>query len=424
MIMRHAFQKIGHSVPLSSLAFAISELMDHGNYNPLSLHQMRTSYICRLLARTLGIEGKDFEDVVIAAAIHDIGLIKFSDKKRILEEEEEVVQQHATIGYNILKKSVYTEKIAEYILYHHTPWFVLKNHLPYQKAIFSNIVYLADRVEVLSRKVSPAVSHVQFVKEAVNDMRAHFAPEIVDAFHEISEKPVFWMRLEFFKKESEILFDSHYITRVPTKEIKNLSILLALLIDAKSPFTRTHSMGVAALSRWLGECIGIEGMELEFLEVAGYLHDLGKLAVPEDILNKPSKLTPEEWGLMQSHVFFTYRALEQIPNIFPIHMWAAQHHERLDGKGYPMRLTGTELSIGSRIIAVADVTTALLEKRPYREELPPAKVTEILKDMAKSSLDPRITRLIIDNIDYANYLVREAEETRKEEYHEIGIGSG
>ena len=421
MINRYAFRGNNNSIPLSSLVFSISELMDYGYHNPLEFHQLKTSYICRLLARELGISGKDFEDIVIAAALHDIGLIKFMDKKKILQDDESVIYQHTLIGCNILKRFTYTKKIAEYVCHHHTPWDVLKAQVPYKTAISSNIIYLADRVEVFSRRLRPLIFYTDHIKETLKKLKKHFAPEILDAFFRISEKDLFWLRLECFKKETEVFFDSQYISMIPRNDIKELAILLALLIDAKSPFTRMHSQGVALICKWLGAAFGMKGMELELLEVAGYLHDLGKLAIPEGILDKPGKLTPEEWSIMKSHVFFTYRALEQIPNFSPVHLWAAQHHERLDGKGYPAGLTEYELPLASRIVAVADVTTALLERRPYRKEMSPKEAAAVLEDMTKKGLDPQITRLVINNIDYAHHLIREAEGAREEEYIEVGL---
>lgn len=419
MVSRTSFRKSTNSIPLNSLAFAVSEIMDHGYYNPLKFHQMKTSYISRLLTRQLGITGKDFEDIVISAALHDIGLIKFSDKKKILEEDEGITQQHSFTGYNILNRTKYTKKIAEYVRYHHIPWYILKNLVPHKTAISSNIVYLADRVEVIARDLRPNIFYAHHIKETIENMKGHFAPEILDAFHKISEKDLFWMRLEFFKKETEVFFDLHYITMIPRKDIKEMAILLALLIDAKSPFTRIHSQGVASICKWMGEAWSIKGMELELLEVAGYLHDIGKLAITEDILNKPAKLTLEEWSILKSHAFFTHRTLEQIPNLNPVHIWASQHHEKLNGKGYPAGLTEYELPLASRIVAVADVTTALLEKRPYRNALPPKEAVSILEDMAKEELDPQVTNMIINNIDHAYHLIKKAEDIREEEYQRI-----
>lgn len=423
MVYRYVFRGNNEAIPLSSLVFAISELMDRGYGNPLSLHQLRTSYICRLIARELGMEGRDFEDVVVTAALHDIGLVKFLDKKKVLQDDENVIYQHSIVGCNMLKRFPYTKRIADIIYYHHTPWDVVKGETDWNLAVSSNIVHFADRLEVAARSYISVVLNASEIKKALGERRGDFSPDVIDAFLKVSEKDLFWLRLEYFKKETEVFFDSQYITMIPREKLIDLAMILSLLIDAKSPFTKVHSQGVAAISRWLGSFFGMKGMELNHLEVAGYLHDLGKLAVPENILDKPGKLTPEEWSVMKSHVFFTYRALEQIPNIHPVHLWAAHHHERINGKGYPAGLSRDGLSLGSRIVAVADVTTALLEKRPYRKEIPLEKAADIIKDMAGSSLDERIVGVVIHNMDYARGLIRDAMETRKEDFERIGISA-
>lgn len=421
MTYRYVFRGNNEAIPLSSLVFAISELMDRGYGNPLNLHQLKTSYICRLIVRELGIRGKDFEDVVVAAALHDIGLVKFLDKEKVLQDDENIIYQHSMVGCNMLKRFPYTKRIADIIYYHHTPWDVLKNEVDWALAINSNIVHFADRLEVTARSYTPVVLYASEIRKMLSEKKGDFSPDIIEAFLKVSEKDLFWLRLEYFKKETEVFFDPQYITMIPREKLIDLAIILSLLIDAKSPFTRVHSQGVAAISKWLGSFFGIKGVELSHLEVAGYLHDLGKLAIPESILDKPGRLTPEEWAVMKSHVFFTYRALEQIPNIQPVHLWAAHHHERINGGGYPAGIDGEELPLCSRIVAVADVTTALLEKRPYREEMSPDKAASILKEMAGKSLDEKIADVVVHNMDYASSLIRDAVETREEEFESIGI---
>ncbi len=424
MYHRYVFGSSVDVIPLSSLVFAISELMDYGYHNPLQFHQMRASFICRAMARVLELKDKDFEDVVIGAAFHDIGLIKTMDKERLLADDEKVVIQHSLVGSQILKAFPYTERLSVYIRCHHFPWSRLRNEYDYDTAVKCNLIYLADYVERISRNLRPLVSNIDVVKEEIFRCKDHFAPEVLDAFLKISEKDLFWYRLENFKKETEVFFDPNYITMIPKSEITGLAKLLALLIDAKSHYTMMHSRGVAILCRWIGSAFYIKGEELRMLEVAGYLHDIGKLTVPESILDKPGRLSGSEWSIMKSHAFFTYRALEQIPHFDPIYRWAAQHHERIDGRGYPAGIDENQLSLPSRIVAVADVTTALLENRPYRRGLSPKEVVGILKDMAGLSLDSALVDFVCDNVDYAYHLVREAEEEREEEFNRIGISVG
>jgi HD-GYP domain-containing protein (c-di-GMP phosphodiesterase class II) len=154
--------------------------------------------------------------------------------------------------------------------------------------------------------------------------------------------------------------------------------------------------------------------------IAGYLHDLGKIAVPSEILEKPSKLDIEEFNVMRSHTYYTYRVLNKIKALQTITEWAAFHHERLDGTGYPFRLKGNELSLGARIMAVADVFTASSEDRPYRSGMEKEKVINILKSMAKNNaLCPNVTDVILRNFDAINSSRIVAQEKSQKDYENV-----
>ncbi|MDG4474938.1 HD-GYP domain-containing protein [Thiovibrio frasassiensis] len=145
---------------------------------------------------------------------------------------------------------------------------------------------------------------------------------------------------------------------------------LAAAIDAKDQYTHGHSFRVAKYAMAIGGELGIDSQQLNDLEIAGYMHDLGKIGISELILGKPGKLTSEEFCLIQQHPVFTDKILQPIK--LPPHILegATQHHERMDGTGYPGGLVGMDISRFGRIIAVADVFDALTSKRPYRDALP------------------------------------------------------
>ena len=155
---------------------------------------------------------------------------------------------------------------------------------------------------------------------------------------------------------------------------------LAAAIDAKDEYTHGHSFRVAKYSLAIGEELGIDNQQLTDLEIAGYMHDLGKIGISELILSKPGKLTSEEFCLIQKHPVFTDKILQPIKLPARILEGATQHHERMDGSGYPAGLMGTEISLFGRIIAVADVFDALTSKRPYRDAMPVEEALRILCD--------------------------------------------
>jgi HD-GYP domain-containing protein (c-di-GMP phosphodiesterase class II) len=142
------------------------------------------------------------------------------------------------------------------------------------------------------------------------------------------------------------------------------------IIDAKSPFTSSHSHRMTSVALRLGARMGLDALELVALERAALLHDVGKLSVPNSILDKPGPLTGEEWDVVRLHPYYTQRILSHIRGFETLAKVAAAHHERLDGRGYFLGLKGDEISLESRILAAADVFDALTASRPYRPALP------------------------------------------------------
>jgi HD-GYP domain-containing protein (c-di-GMP phosphodiesterase class II) len=151
--------------------------------------------------------------------------------------------------------------------------------------------------------------------------------------------------------------------------------------------------------------------------IAGYLHDLGKLAVPSEILEKPSRLEAKEFNVMRHHTYYTYRLLETIPLLQVLNKWASFHHERLDGSGYPFHLTSKEIPRGSQVMAVADVFTAITEDRPYRPGMTRKDAVKVLDSMAQNSaLNKEIVAMLKANYEEINAVRKNAQASASTEY--------
>jgi HD-GYP domain-containing protein (c-di-GMP phosphodiesterase class II) len=141
------------------------------------------------------------------------------------------------------------------------------------------------------------------------------------------------------------------------------------------------------------------------------------LAIPNSILDKPGSLTKEEMSLMKSHTYYTYLIINSIGGLKQIAEWAAYHHERLDGSGYPFHCTAAELSIGARIIMIADMFTALAEDRPYRKGMSKEGIIQIIKQFSdRRLLDARIVNLLFDNFEEIFSYVAEKKAVAREFY--------
>jgi len=170
---------------------------------------------------------------------------------------------------------------------------------------------------------------------------------------------------------------------------------LARTIDAKSPWTGGHSERVTKLALKIGRVMGLGEKELEDLHRAGLLHDIGKLGIPPDILDKPGRLTREELQLMRKHPYMGARILEPIGAYATVTPIVLQHHENYDGSGYPLGLAGEKIVLGARIFAVADQFDAITSDRPYRSGMDRDKVIEYIKKRAGRRFDPHVVRAFL-----------------------------
>jgi putative nucleotidyltransferase with HDIG domain len=155
---------------------------------------------------------------------------------------------------------------------------------------------------------------------------------------------------------------------------------LAFMLEVRDPYTAGHQHRVAELSYAIAEEMGLPDDDTEGIRMAAFIHDIGKIAVPSDVLNKPGKLTDIEFSLLKSHSEVGYQVLQHLTTPYPVAETVLQHHERLNGSGYPNGLKGNQISLSARIIGVADVVEAINSHRPYRPSLGIDKALEEIAD--------------------------------------------
>jgi putative two-component system response regulator len=190
-----------------------------------------------------------------------------------------------------------------------------------------------------------------------------------------------------------------------TESTKNLVITLANVIEAKDKYTDGHTRRVGVISRSLGEKMGLAEERLNNLEIAGMIHDIGKVGVPESILNKPGKLTDEEYETIKKHSEIGETILKPLGSLKECLDPIRHHHEKLNGTGYPDGLKAEDIPVETRIIGIADIFDALYSDRPYRNRLPLPKVKEIIMDdVNRGCLDEKIVDILFEMIDNGDIL--------------------
>ncbi|MBF0529266.1 MAG: HD-GYP domain-containing protein, partial [Deltaproteobacteria bacterium] len=171
---------------------------------------------------------------------------------------------------------------------------------------------------------------------------------------------------------------------------------LAQALDERDPYTRYHSGNVSRYAVAIGRKAGFNVAVLENLRLAGILHDIGKIGIPDIVLNKPGSLTAEEFEIIKQHSQRGAEILRPISTLSTIIPGILHHHERLDGRGYPAGLKGDDIPVISQILAVADTYDALTTDRPYRRGMNPEKAITIMNEVSGTQLSPQYVQLFIE----------------------------
>ena len=411
-----------HFTDIRSLLSALAEAMNLINAD-LENHHEQTAYLSYLIAREMGLEESLSFLCVYAALLHDVGSILYDEPKGVLDIEREG-RHISELGARILRALPDFRRVADVIEYAQCPWQSVlrccKMADDEAQALLrcSSVVYLADKVAVTLDPRRPALTQARKLREIVASCRGTvFSPEAADAFLRASEREYVWLDALFNPRF--LLFFTGEITTVSLERAAVLTQLMSRIIDFRSPFTAMHSAGVAASADALASLVGMTREERLMMTIAGNLHDVGKLKVPRRILEKPAPLDEEEFNIVKEHPYYTRLILMNVRGFEKIADWAGFHHEKLNGSGYPFHFDAGDLDLGARILAVADVFSAITEDRPYRVGMPKEKSVAVLRgDAERGALDPAIIELLCEHYDEINRIRKEASRVAGAHYKE------
>lgn len=408
-----AEEEIRVKASLLELVLCLAEVTDF--VNPLLFkHHLRVAYLAFRLGEALGLPYTSCETLLFSGLLHDLGSFSLQERLDALHFEFQNPDYHAFVAYVLLKDFQPFSDIAHVVRFHHVPWErgQGKEWRGVPVPLESHILHFADRVSIVCSFREDPVGEVREKEKFLQGFVSRlFHPAVFEAFQVLLKRDYIWLDLaspHLHRCVSQLIPPGE--SCLSTKGFLAFSQLFSRIIDFRSPFTATHSAGVAHTAYRLGDCCGFAQSQNDLFFAAGFLHDLGKMAIPLEIIEKPGPLTEREMSIMKAHAYYTFVALSWVQALKDVALWAAEHHERCNGKGYPFGRTAEELLFESKVMAVADVFTALAEDRPYRPAFSPQRVQEMLGDMVRSgNLSEDIVGALLDRFSEIYDFCREAQ---------------
>ncbi len=394
---------------LNNFLEAVSYALDFVEIDILgatSNHSRRVAYISLRLAECFKMNDEERFDLCSFAMLHDNGLseevfhadantkIPINKRKHL-----EIYTAHCDIGEkNVTDYPFFTDQ-RDIIRYHHekydgTGFFgIAGNNIP----LMAQIIALANTVDNLyhfeTKDLENRKKIISYISQHKN---SYYSPELVEALLETCSHTSFWLDLQspfiFWVLKKKI---PSKILDIPLEKIFQITRVFSKIIDSKSRFTYRHTSGLIEKTDRAADFYQFNQTQKTKLLIAAGLHDLGKLAVPNTILDKPGKLTEGEFNIIKTHTYYTAAALNQIDRFEDISRWAANHHETLDGTGYPYGIHGDDLGFEERLMACLDIYQALTEDRPYRKGMSNDRVMGILE---KNAVSGKIDKMIVSDI--------------------------
>lgn len=417
-------------IDINKFIEAISRATDFVEAEMLNIppfHEKRVAVLAARMAEYMGMEQDTVYALTMAGALHDCALSEylkdeFSENGVVTEEFD--MSAHCLTGEKMLKNFPFYDRVKGAVLYHHdradgTGALGMRAD---ETPIYAQLIHIADMADVQFQLYSMDPEKHQTLMAWINSQSGKmFSEECCRVFTAVADYPL----LDSISGEKCIealdqLLPSKMID-VPIPVLRELAVFLAHTTDYKSHFTWRHSLGIAEKAELLGKFYGYEKEHCDELFIAGALHDIGKLLIPNDILEKPGKLTSEEYRTVQNHAMGTWVLLNPIGGMEKISRWAALHHEKLDGSGYPFGLRAEDLGKEERMMACLDIYQALVEERPYKPGLSHTKAMEILWKMGHAGqLDLQILKDIEDC--YAEYHTCEDKPEEKKSVKQVFSG--
>ena len=390
---------------MNDVLYAISDALDcveHEYLGATTYHARRVAFLSAITGKALGLYDRSLLNLTACAVLHDNALTEYglSELRHGVDLDKTPklfqLRDHCEIGERNVQAMPFYQSCPDVILYHHEQ---ADGNGPFHKKtadtpLLARLIHLGDAIDINISMHDFSEDKYRKVTDFVSSGRGSlFDEEITDAF------------LSCFTSEAMQSISGDEVRRtlhdmLPVivndylpQQMTRISAMFAHIIDFKSEFTSHHSTGIALKAAELGRYYGYNEEMQSRMYFTGAVHDIGKLSIPAAILEKPEKLTHEEFTIIQQHALITYEILRQVTGLEEITDWASFHHEKLDGTGYPFHKTAAELNHMERLFACLDIYQALTEDRPYKKAFSHAEALRILyENAADGKLDANIVR--------------------------------
>ncbi|MDO4537929.1 MAG: HD domain-containing protein [Coriobacteriales bacterium] len=397
--MRLEFTKFVSAISRST-DFVEAEVLNIPPY-----HEKRVAVMSNAMGKVLGMDDETVYALTMAAALHDCAISEYLQDELIdagyagYADSEIDMADHCIAGESMLLHFPFYHKVEGALLHHHdrADGSGALGVTAAETPIYGQVVHITDRIDARFGLDTMSPDKYREIREVLLDEERDrgYSAQMCDAFLEAVDYDLLQaITGDGCVKLLEELVPPTYL-EVPMPIMKDISTFFAHITDYKSHFTWQHSLGIAEKAERMGSFYGYDRELCDKLFIAGALHDIGKLLISNDILEKPGRLTDEEYRIIKNHAQGTWELLHEIEGLEDICRWASNHHEKLDGSGYPRGLTADQLDKHDRLLACLDIYQALVEERPYKRGMTHDEAVAILNKMGNGG---QLDKSIIEDI--------------------------